>query len=81
MARVLLTPAVLAEFPGAAETGAVEAVNLFQLVRELDARFPCMGPWCDARAAFAVDGVSAPDWSQRLGPDSEVLIITRIAGG
>lgn len=81
MARVILTPSLSAEFTGAAAEMNLAASNLFHLVRELEAQFPGMGAFCEARVSMAVDGVFTHDWATALTPASEVLLVPRIAGG
>ncbi len=81
MARIVLTPSLCAEFLGAQEELTVEAGNIFELVRQLDAMSPGFGDFIGTRVAIAVDGVLTSDWSTPLSPASEVLLVPRIAGG
>jgi molybdopterin converting factor small subunit len=81
MARVILPRALAAELFGGRETVEVTGKTLFGVVHALEA----LGPGFEARAghglAMAVDGMLAEDWSTPVGPDSEVLVVMRVAGG
>lgn len=59
----------------------VEAATVFELVRKLDAGSPGFGAFIEGKIALAVDGVLVSDWSMRLAPSSEVLLVPRVAGG
>ena len=60
----------------------VEARTVRGLIEALDARFPGLGLFIDARMAFAIDGVIHQDaWFAVLAPDSEVVLIPKIGGG
>lgn len=86
MVRVVPLPPLGADwFDGAGEL-AVAGANLFALVRALDEQARERGragfaKLAEDRLAFAVDGDLVEDWSVPLGPDSEVLIVPKIAGG
>ena len=60
----------------------VEARTVRGLIEALDARFPGLGLFIDARMAFAIDGVIHQDaWFAVLEPDSKVVLIPKIGGG
>ena len=59
----------------------LEAGNLFALVSALDLLAPGFADEAELRAAFAVNGVVAPDWSVPLPPGAEVVLFPRVAGG
>ena len=69
------------QFFDGAEMLDVEAGNLFALVDALDRIGPGFGDEAALKAAFAVDGVMQTDWSAPLGPDSQVMVFPRVAGG
>lgn len=69
------------EFLHGSEEIAVEAATIFALLAALDARAPGFAEAIHDRAAVAVDGVLATDWSTPLAPGSEVLVLPRVAGG
>jgi len=82
MARVILPGAVANELFGGREEVEVPGRTLFAVVHALEVQ----GPGFEERAeggglAMAVDGVLAEDWSTPVGPDSEVLVVSRVAGG
>lgn len=59
----------------------LDAANLFGLVRRLDALAPGFADIADVRAAFAVDGTYAADWSVPLAGAREVILLPRVGGG
>jgi len=59
----------------------LEAGNLFDLVRKLDAQAPGFAEIAEVRAAFAIDGVFTTDWSSPLAGATEVILLPRIGGG
>lgn len=81
MARVIITPAVAALSPGLPAETQVDAGNLHQLVARLDDAFPGSSAILVNRAALAIDGIVTADWSSRLSPDSEVMVVVKISGG
>lgn len=81
MATVLLPRELAAElFAGRQQVEAAGA-TLIAVIRALDA----IGPGFAARAghtlAMAVDGMLADDWTTPVRPDSEILVVNRVAGG
>ena len=69
------------EFFGGEGRLEIEAPNLLALVGRLGDLAPGFGDQAEARAAFAVDGVFAPDWTRSLVGAEEVVLLQRIAGG
>jgi hypothetical protein len=69
------------QFTGGVETLAVDAPRIHELMLALTERFPDLaGPL--AEMAVAIDGEIHHDAGyQKLGPDSEIHLIPRIAGG
>ncbi len=60
----------------------VQAADVRGLIAELERRFPGLGAHVEARMAIAIDGEIHQDaLHARLAPDSEVVLIPRIAGG
>jgi len=81
MARVILPGDLAAElFEGRGEI-AVAGANLFAVIRGLDEAGPGFLDRAGSRLAFAVDGMLADDWSTPVRPDSEILVVNRVAGG
>ena len=80
MARVL-PRALAAELFGGQEVVELEARTLFGAVHALEALGPGFADRAGTTLAMAVDGMLADDWSTPLRPDSEVLIVSRVAGG
>lgn len=69
------------EFFGGRGVLELHAETLFGLVAALDTIAPGFAEVAQARAAFAVDGVFAPNWSKPLAEAAEVVLLPRIAGG
>jgi len=52
------------------------------LVRELEARFPGLGAFVEAKMALAVDGEIHQDaMGLVFAPDAEIVLIPKISGG
>lgn len=81
MARVVLPRGLAAELFGGREMLEVAAKTLFGVVHALEAEAPGFEARAEAGLAMAVDGMLSEDWSTAVGPDSEVLVVTRVAGG
>ncbi len=82
MARVLSALDEVRAFTGAAESIEVQARTVGALIAELDRRFPGLGAHVQQRMAIAIDGEIHQDaLAEPIGPDSEVVLIPRIAGG
>lgn len=81
MARVVVTQPLAGEFFAGREEFQLAAATLFDAVRLLDSEAPGFAEAAEMRAAFAVDGAMTPDWSTPVGPDAQILVIARIAGG
>ncbi len=60
----------------------VQARDVRGLIAELERRFPGLGAHVERRMAIAIDGEIHQDaLAAPLAPDSEVVLIPRIAGG
>jgi len=60
----------------------VQAADVRGLIAELERRFPGLGAHVETRMAIAIDGEIHQDaLDAPLAPDSEVVLIPRIAGG
>lgn len=81
MARIVVPRMLAAELFGGQELLEVPAKTLFAAVHALEALGPGFAERAGTTLAMAVDGVLAEDWSTPLRPDSEVLIVSRVAGG
>jgi molybdopterin converting factor small subunit len=81
VAHVLVTAPDCDAFTGGLRRFDVEAADVRSLLRALDARFPGLGEFMEARVALAVDGEIIPAWTGPLGPDTEVALIPRLGGG
>lgn len=81
MAKVILLPPVGADLFGGRGELEVEGKTLFALVHALDREGPGFAQAAETRLALAVDGVLAEDWSIPVRPDSEVLVVPKVAGG
>ena len=82
LAHVILSSALCRPFTGDVEAIDIDAANIRQMIRRLNARFPGFGDFIDQRMAIAIDGTIYQNaWGQTLAEDSEVYLIPRIAGG
>ena len=76
-----MLPRALRERAGGCERLEVEAADVRRLLAELERRFPGLGEAL-AGSAVAIDGEIFPDpLLERVGPDSEVHFMPRVAGG
>ena len=81
MARVVLN-GNLKQFSGGQSEFDLEATNVRQLFVELGARYPALAPHLEEGIAVAIDGEIFQDaWFATIGPNSEVHVIPKIAGG
>jgi molybdopterin converting factor small subunit len=81
LAKVVVTAALRGEVPLGAGELQIDAADVFDLVRRLDATHPGLGETIATRVSIAVDGVLVSDWSTPLSADSEVMLVPHIAGG
>lgn len=81
MARVVLN-GNLKQFSGGQSEFDLEASTVRQLFVELGARYPALAPHLEEGIAVAIDGEIFQDaWFATIGPNSEVHVIPKIAGG
>jgi molybdopterin synthase sulfur carrier subunit len=81
MARVVLTKG-LTQFTGGEHELELEVGTIRQLLRLLGDRYPALAPHLEEGVAVAIDGEIYQDaWLEPIGPDSEVHVIPKIAGG
>jgi sulfur-carrier protein len=81
MARVVLTKG-LTQFTGGESEFELEVSNIRQLLRALGERFPALAPHLADGLAVAIDGEIFQDTLlEPIGPESEVHLIPKIAGG
>lgn len=81
MARVVLPADAGRTWFGGRETIAADGDTVFAVVRALDKAAPGFAEVARRRYVFAVDGVLASDWSTPVGPDADVLVVVKVAGG
>ncbi len=81
MARVILPADAARTWFGGREVIAAGGNTVFAVVRALDAVAPGFADVARRRYVFAVDGVLAGDWSTPVGPEAEVLVVVKVAGG
>jgi len=67
-------------FGGRAEIE-VPGKTLFAVIHALEAEAPGFEDRAGTTLAIAVDGVLADDWSTPVAPGSEILVVSRVAGG
>lgn len=81
MARVVLI-GNLAQITGGVAAFDLPATSVRQLVQQLTERHPALGPHLEDGVAVAIDGQIYQDaLLEPIGPDSEVFILPKIAGG
>ena len=81
MARVVLSSTFAPYTDGVLELY-LEAANVRQLFQALGERYPELGPHLEAGIAVAIDNEIYQDaLLQPIEPDSEVILISKIAGG
>jgi molybdopterin converting factor small subunit len=81
VAAVVVTAALRGEVPLGAGELEIDAADVFDLVRQLDAMHPGLRDFIESQVSIAVDGVLVSDWSTPLSSASEVLLVPHIAGG
>ncbi len=60
----------------------IEAATIRQLFRELEKRYPAIGPHLGEGIAVAINGEIFQDgWLEPIPPDAEVHIIPMVVGG
>jgi molybdopterin synthase sulfur carrier subunit len=82
MPKVLISGSSCQRFTNGRTELEVAATTFRRLVLELEERFPGLGKQVEEGMAVAIDGEIYQDaYSARFGPDSEVVLIPKIAGG
>jgi sulfur-carrier protein len=80
--RVILAGSACRQFTGGRTELEVEATTIRRLILELDQRFPGLGRQVEDSMAVVIDGVICQDtYLESFGPDSEVVLMPKIAGG
>ena len=81
MARIVLTGNLRLYTEGVTELE-LETGSIRSLIRELRRRYPDIPEDIEDELAISIDGVLyQDDWFAKFGPDSEVHLLPRIAGG
>ena len=82
MARVILTGGLTRHLTGGKTEFEVDAKNVRALIRELDARYPGLGPQLESEMSVAIDGeIHNEPFLQPVAPASEVCFVPRLRGG
>jgi sulfur-carrier protein len=82
MATVNVSNQMCRRYVGDALELELEVDTVRALIKELERRFPGLGPQVEESMAVAIDGVIVQDtYLEPIGPDSEVFLIPKIAGG
>ena len=82
MARVVLSREMGRRYAGGEIELDVEAADIRQLLRAIEARYPGLGTALGAGLAVAIDGeIHADPLLEPLGPDCEVHFLPPIEGG
>ncbi len=81
MARVVFTGS-FRRFAGGDTETEIDAANVRDLLAKLGERYPALAPHLDDGVALAIDGEIHQDaLFSPIGPDSDVHLMPRIAGG
>ena len=81
MAKVVLTGG-LCRIAGGEREVVVEAGNVRELLRALDARFPGFAQACEQNMSIAIDGdIIQEPMLEPIEPDSEIHFLPSISGG
>ncbi len=82
MPTVVISGSTCRQFTGGRTEFDVKAGNFLRLVRELDEMFPGLGHQVEESMAIAIDGEIYQDaYGASFGPDSEIVLFPKIAGG
>jgi molybdopterin converting factor small subunit len=82
MPHVMMTGIAARRFTGGLTEFDVEADTVRRMIAELDRRYPGLGHQIDEGMAIAIDGEIYQDaYLEKLGPDSEIVLIPKIGGG
>ena len=82
MPKVLLSGSACQRFTDGKTELEVEATTFRRLVLELETRFPGLGKQVEDSMAVAIDGEIFQDaYAAQLRPESEIVLIPKIAGG
>src|SRR5579859_1272659 len=82
MPKVVLSGSACQRFTGGKTELEVDATTFRRLVLELDQKFPGLGKQVEDSMAVAIDGEIFQDaYSVELRPESEIVLIPKIAGG
>ena len=72
----------LTQFTGGAASVEVQASTLRDVFREILAKHPGLGEDLDGRVSVSVDGrIYTESLFQPVGPENEIILLPRIAGG
>ncbi len=81
MVQVTLSSAMRSAAGGHSQVE-VEAASLRELLDNLAAAYPGLKPQLERGVSVAIDGMVYNDsWFQPIAPESEVVLLPRIAGG
>lgn len=79
---MVVIPRALRERAGGQERLEVEGADVRRLLAELERRYPGLGEALGQGTAVAIDGeIVADPLLERVGPESEVHFLPRVAGG
>ena len=82
MPKVVISGDSCQRFTGGQSELEVAATTFRRLVLELEERFPGLGKQVEEGMAVAIDGEIFQDaYSAQLRPESEIVLIPKIAGG
>jgi len=81
-ARVVLISSLCGHYTGGAKEFEIEAQTLYDVIRELDARYPGLGEHLEDETSVAIDGeIHEVGYYHQLRPGCEIFFIPKIEGG
>ncbi len=82
MVKVVLTSGTAQQYSGGQTEVHVEAKNVRQMVKALEAAFPGLGKEIETSMSVAIDGTILPDpFLEEVTGDSEIFVLPKIGGG
>ncbi len=82
MVKVVLTSGTAQQYTGGKTAIDVEASNVRQMVKALEAKYPGLGSEIETAMSVAIDGVILPDpFLETVNEDSEIFVLPKIGGG
>ena len=82
MVKVVLSSGTAQQFTDGETDVHVEATNVRQMVKALEAKFPGLGTEIQTAMSVAIDGTILPDpFLEEVTDQSEIYVLPKIGGG